>query len=158
MLHNDVRIFADIHVVNLLSGRLTFVSFLLYTLSMSVRYMDIFCKIMNGEIPSNTIWEDDIVKVILDVSPRSNGHCLIIPKKHYQDLYDIETNVLNHIMEVAKEISKLLTEKLGCDGITLEQNNGIIQEVKHFHLHVIPKYEINKTLLDVKEVYDQIKE
>lgn len=120
--------------------------------------MDIFCKIMNGEIPSNTIWEDDIVKVILDVSPRSNGHCLIIPKKHYQDLYDIETNVLNHIMEVAKEISKLLTEKLGCDGITLEQNNGIIQEVKHFHLHVIPKYEINKTLLDVKEVYDQIKE
>ena len=158
MLHNDVRIFADIHVVNLLSGRLTFVSFLLYTLSRSVRYMDIFCKIMNGEIPSNTIWEDDIVKVILDVSPRSNGHCLIIPKKHYQDLYDIETNVLNHIMEVAKEISKLLTEKLGCDGITLEQNNGIIQEVKHFHLHVIPKYEINKTLLDVKEVYDQIKE
>ena len=49
--------------------------------------MDIFCKIVNGEIPSNCIYEDDIVKVIMDVNPVSDGHCLVIPKKHYQDLF-----------------------------------------------------------------------
>ena len=118
--------------------------------------MDIFCKIMKGEIPSNTVYEDEIVKVILDVSPRSNGHCLIIPKEHYQDLYDIDREVLNHIMEVAKDISNLLTEKLGCEGITLEQNNGISQEVKHFHLHIIPKYQNKLNIENVEEVFHKI--
>lgn len=117
--------------------------------------MDIFCKIMQGDIPSKDIYEDEQVKVILDVNPRSNGHCLIIPKRHYQDLYDIDQEVLNHIMGVAKEISSLLVKKLDCDGVTLEQNNGISQEVKHFHLHVIPKYK-NMTPLDVNEVFYRI--
>lgn len=118
--------------------------------------MDIFCKIIAGEIPSKTIYEDEIVKVILDVSPRSNGHCLIIPKNHYQDLYDIDDDVLSHIMKTARDISKMLIEKLGCEGITLEENNGISQEVKHFHLHVIPKYSENIGKLDIKEVFHKI--
>lgn len=117
--------------------------------------MDIFCKIINGEIPSKSIYEDELVRVILDVNPRSNGHCLIIPKKHYQDLYDIDKEVLNHIMEVAKNISTRLIEKLNCDGITLEQNNGISQEVKHFHLHIIPRYhEMDE--MNVDEVFHKI--
>jgi len=102
--------------------------------------MDIFCKIINKDIPSNVVYEDDIVIVIMDVSPRSPGHVLIIPKVHYQDLFDIDSNVLNHIMDVSKKIGELLTKKLGCDGFTLENNIGIAQEVKHFHLHIIPKY------------------
>ena len=89
---------------------------------------DVFCKIIDGKIPSKTIYEDDLVMTIMDVSPRSDGHLLIIPKKHYQDLYDIEEDIINHIMKIAREMCVLVTEKLHCDGITLEQNNGISQE------------------------------
>lgn len=118
--------------------------------------MDIFCKIIDGEIPSKTIYEDDVVVVILDVNPRSNGHSLIIPKKHYTDLYDIDDATLIHIVNVAKKIGDMLKEKLHCNGITLEQNNGISQEVKHFHLHVIPRYKYDD-ITDISEVYNILK-
>lgn len=117
--------------------------------------MDIFCKIIKGEIPSKKLYEDELVMVIMDVNPRSNGHCLIVPKEHYQDLFDIEKEVLDHIIEIAKKIANMLIEKLGCDGISLEQNNGISQEVKHFHLHLIPKYSEGKNM-DVKDVFHKI--
>ena len=74
--------------------------------------MDIFCKIVKGEIPSKTIYEDDKVLVILDVNPRGNGHSLIIPKKHYKDLYDIDNETLIHIFSVAKKIGDMLEDKL----------------------------------------------
>ena len=70
--------------------------------------MDIFCKIINNEIPSYTIYEDDIVKVFLDVNPNSTGHCLIVPKEHYQDFFDIDKEVLNHVLETAKVIANRL--------------------------------------------------
>ena len=118
--------------------------------------MDIFCRIINGEIPSRVVFEDEIVKVIMDVNPRSNGHLLVIPKTHYQDLFDIDTKVLSHIMEVSKKMGELLIEKLDCKGITLEENNGIVQEVKHFHLHMIPKYETKKELEDIDKVFKKL--
>ena len=118
--------------------------------------MDIFCKIVKGEIPSKTIYEDYKVLVILDVNPRGNGHSLIIPKKHYKDLYDIDNETLIHIFDVAKKIGDMLEDKLHCNGITLEQNNGICQEVKHFHLHVIPRYKYDD-IIDVDEVYNILK-
>ena len=117
--------------------------------------MDIFCKIINGDIPSYTIYEDDLVKVILDVNPKSKGHSLIIPKEHYKDLYDIPSNILCHIMEVSKKISELLNDKFNSLGITLMQNNGIAQDVKHFHLHVIPVYK-EEDNVDIEEVYKKI--
>lgn len=117
--------------------------------------MDIFCKIIKGDIPSKKIYEDEVVMVIMDVNPRANGHCLVIPKEHYQDLFDIKKEVLEHIMEVAKDVANELKEKLGWDGITLEQNNGISQEVKHFHLHLIPRYSEGKNL-DIEEVFHKI--
>ena len=117
--------------------------------------MDVFCKIINREIPSKKIYEDDIVLVIMDVNPRSPGHVLIIPKEHYQDLFDIQLDVLSHIMEVSKKIGNLLIEKLGCKGIILEENNGIVQEVKHFHLHVIPKYD-NKINEDIDSIFHKL--
>ena len=117
--------------------------------------MDVFCKIINGEIPSYTIYEDEIVKVFLDINPESNGHSLIIPKKHYQDLDDIDIDTLIHIMEVAKKIKKILEEKLNCSGIKLIQNNGLIQEVKHYHLHLIPYYE-ESSKIDVEEIAKKI--
>ncbi|MDD3392157.1 MAG: HIT domain-containing protein [Bacilli bacterium] len=117
----------------------------------------IFCKIINNEIPSYTIYEDEIVKVFLDVNPNCNGHTLIIPKKHYLDLDDIDQATLNHIMKIAKKIKKVLEEKLNCDGITLIQNNGCIQEVKHYHLHLKPHYNNSQKLENVQDVYKKIK-
>lgn len=121
--------------------------------------MDIFCKIIAGEIPGKKVFEDDTVMVIMDVNPVSNGHCLVIPKVHYQDLYDIDIKTLNHILKIARDVSKILIEKLSCDGVTLVQNNGSIQEVKHFHLHLIPKYEgKDKVDLSIDDVFHKIVE
>lgn len=100
----------------------------------------IFCKINNGEIPSYTIYEDKIVRVMMDISPVSNGHMLIIPKNHYSNIDDISSDVLYHIMDISREMHKLLKEKLNIDGLTLCQNNDYGQEVKHYHMHLIPRY------------------
>ena len=116
----------------------------------------IFCKIINGDIPSYTIYENDYVKCFLDVNPSSNGHCLIIPKKHFKDLYDIEIAYLNEIHKASKLVISILDSKLNPDGYQLIQNNGFIQEVKHYHLHIVPKYQSKVSLLDVKEVFDNI--
>lgn len=116
----------------------------------------IFCKIINNEISSYKIYEDDVVLAFLDVNPDSNGHTLIIPKQHFQDIDDIPSEVLNHIMNIAKKLKVLLYEKLNCDGLTLMQNNGLVQEIKHFHLHLKPYYKNNKKL-SIEEVYNLIK-
>lgn len=116
----------------------------------------IFCKIVKGDIPSYTIYEDEIVKVFLDINPLKEGHTLIIPKTHYKDLDDIDQNTLNHIMEVAKKIKLRIEERLNPDGIRLLQNNGVLQEVKHYHLHLIPTYKETKGL-SVQEVFDLLK-
>jgi len=125
----------------------------------------IFCKIISGEIPSNTLYEDEIVKVFLDITPNTNGHCLIVPKKHFVNLVDIDLETLNHIYKVAKEMYGILKEKLNCQGLTLIQNNDYGQEVKHYHLHLMPRYEndllnhdYNKEMLkDIKEIFKIIK-
>ena len=117
--------------------------------------MDIFCKIVNNEIPSYTIYEDEIVKVFLDVNPNHNGHTLIVPKKHYQDLFDIDEDTINYRLKIAKQISLLLKEKLNYDGITLGENNGYGQDIKHFHLHLIPKYK-KEEKLSVEEIHNKI--
>ena len=116
--------------------------------------MDIFCKIMKGEIPSYTLYEDEIVKVFLDINPLVNGHSLIVPKKHFKDIYDIDNNTLTHIFDVARKISPKIEEKLDADGITLTQNNGLYQEVKHFHLHIKPQYKNKEKLKPIDEVYN----
>ena len=113
----------------------------------------IFCKIINGEIPSYKIYEDEVVFAFLDINPDSNGHTLIIPKKHYLDLTEIDNEILLHIMDTARKLKKLLEEKLNIDGLTLIQNNGDIQEVKHYHLHLKPYYKEKQQIIDVKEIY-----
>lgn len=117
----------------------------------------IFCKIVNGEIPSYTLYEDKFVKVFLDINPDNNGHTLIIPKKHFKDLDDIDEETLNHILKISKKIKKLLEEKLEIDGVSLIQNNGISQVVKHYHLHLIPNTKEKATIIPVEEVYKKIK-
>lgn len=118
--------------------------------------MDIFCKIINGEVPAYKLYEDEIVLAFLDVNPNHNGHTLIVPKEHYENFFDIDEETLRHILLIGKKIAKKLKEKLNYDGISLCQNNGYGQEVKHFHLHLIPKYE-NEDKLSVEEIYNIIK-
>ncbi len=117
----------------------------------------LFCKIISGDIPSNTIYEDEIVKVFLDISPISNGHCLIVPKKHYTNIEDIDLETLKHINEISKKLHKELKEKLNCEGLTLIQNNGLGQEVKHYHLHLVPRYTNDEIMMNSnKEVLESI--
>lgn len=116
----------------------------------------IFCKIVNGEIPCYKIYEDDTVIAFLDVNPKSNGHTLIVPKEHTLDITTIDDNVLLHIFQIAKEIAKTLQNKLNIKGYTLAQNNGKPQEVKHFHLHIIPVYDNEEKLIEVEEIYNKI--
>ena len=117
----------------------------------------IFCKIINNEIPSYKLYEDDVVIAFLDVNPSALGHTLIIPKKHIKDIMDMNDDTLIHIKKVTKIIKKLLEDKLNIDGLTLIQNNGDAQEVKHFHLHLKPFYKNKKETYTVEEVYDILK-
>ncbi|MDO4963146.1 MAG: HIT domain-containing protein [bacterium] len=127
----------------------------------------LFCKIINGDIPSYKIYEDDYTIAFLDINPDSDGHTLIIPKKHFKDLDDIDIDTLNYINLSSKKVKKILEDKLKCDGITLLQNNGSIQEVKHYHLHLKPFYNDRKSLEIVKhqkyinnpsDIYKKIKD
>ena len=113
----------------------------------------IFCKIVNGDIKSYKIFEDELVIAFLDINPMAPGHTLIVPKKHYKDIEDIDFNTFSHILNVAKLIKTRMEEKLNIDGLTLIQNNGDVQDVKHFHLHLKPHYKENIEL-DIKKVYD----
>jgi histidine triad (HIT) family protein len=103
----------------------------------------IFCKIASGEIPSNTIYEDDNFRVILDNGPATKGHALVLPKEHYANLFEIPEDVLAGAAKVAKTVAGTMKEKLSCDGLNLVQNNGEAagQTVMHFHLHIIPRYK-----------------
>lgn len=103
----------------------------------------IFCKIIAGEIPSNTIYEDDEFKVILDLAPAAKGHALILPKEHYADIYEIDEEVAGKAMKLAKKLAIHMTEVLGCDGFNILQNNHEVagQTVFHFHMHLIPRYK-----------------
>ena len=103
----------------------------------------IFCKIANGEIPSATLFEDEDFRVILDVAPASKGHALIIPKKHYRNLFDLDKNLAGKSLILAKEIAHRLKEGLGCTGVNIVQNNEVAagQTVFHFHMHLIPRVE-----------------
>lgn len=103
----------------------------------------IFCKIANGEIPAATIYEDEDFRVILDLGPASKGHCLILPKAHYANLYELSDEMAQKVMVLAKKIGTQLKDKLNCAGLNVVQNNGITagQTVFHYHLHLIPRYE-----------------
>ena len=105
----------------------------------------IFCKIIKGEIPSYTIYEDELVKVFLDVNPVTNGHMLIIPKKHYENVFDIDTSIISHSVNLIRDkLYPIIKEKLKADGLTISQNNGYGQEVKHYHIHLIQYYHYIK--------------
>ena len=103
----------------------------------------IFCKISAGEIPSRKIYEDSDLIAIMDLSPTSKGHSLIIPKEHYTNIYDIDEEIAGKVMKTAKKLATKMTVALNCDGFNLLQNNGETagQTMFHFHMHLIPRYK-----------------
>ena len=103
----------------------------------------IFCKLANGDIPTNSIYEDERFNVILDAGPATRGHCLILPKDHARDLYELPEETAAEAMKLAKRLAVRLRERLSCDGLNVVQNNGSVagQTVLHYHLHLIPRYE-----------------
>ena len=101
----------------------------------------IFCKIANGEIPSATLYEDDQVRVILDLGPAARGHALVLPKAHVKDSTEAPEALLGHMMAVGAGIGAAQMKAFGAEGFNLIQNNGEAagQSVFHLHLHVIPR-------------------
>ena len=112
----------------------------------------IFCKIANGEIPSATLYEDEEFRVILDLGPASKGHALILPKKHYADIYELPEEMAAKVFVLASRMAKKMTKALDCDGFNIVQNNKAVagQTVFHFHMHLIPRYEGDKVGLGWK--------
>ena len=103
----------------------------------------IFCKLANGVIPTNSIYEDEDFKVILDMGPATKGHALILPKEHADNLYELPDETAAKIMPLAKKLALSMKEKLNTDGLNIVQNNGEVagQTVMHYHLHLIPRYQ-----------------
>lgn len=122
----------------------------------------LFCKIIDGSIPSYTVYEDDKVKAILDINPNNDGHLLVIPKKHKANLYEMDDDTLIYMLNIIREkLKPILSDKLNIDGLTISQNNDYGQEVKHFHIHVIPRYKNDKFPLasdcsKVEDVYHKL--
>lgn len=96
----------------------------------------IFCDISNGICPAHVIYEDETIMAFLDIDPISEGHTLIIPKKHIQDIYSIDEGTAGEIIMKAGEIGGVLKKVFGFDGISIMENNDVFQDVPHFHLHV----------------------
>ncbi|MBP6931453.1 MAG: HIT family protein [Candidatus Pacebacteria bacterium] len=128
----------------------------------------IFCKIINNEIPSSRIYEDENVFVCLDIHPVNIGHVLVISKNHFKNLYETPDEVVGKIFCMAKKIAITHKEKLKADGVNIHMNNDIAagQVIFHTHVHIIPRYEndgfqhwhgkqYNEN--EIASVFDQIK-
>ena len=99
------------------------------------------CNLANKREPANVVWENDYVCCILDHEPYNEGHILILPKKHVRYFDELDENTANSIMKAAKLLSKVIKELFHPDGITICQNGGSFDELTHFHMHVVPRYE-----------------
>jgi histidine triad (HIT) family protein len=103
----------------------------------------VFCKIIAGQIPGIKVFEDDRSLAFMDINPRSDGHCLIIPKTHAPTLFDIGEEDLQAVMRTAKKVAMAIKASLGPDGMLVYQLNGRVamQLVDHFHIHLVPRWE-----------------
>jgi len=103
----------------------------------------VFCKIVNGQIPSAKIYENEKVLAFLDIAPVNKGHVLIIPKEHYEKLEDMPDNIIKEVFVAAKKISMAIKKGVDCNAINFGMNNGkeAGQLVMHAHIHVMPRFK-----------------
>ena len=104
---------------------------------------NVFAKIMRGELPGQKVYEDDKTLVIMDIMPRSPGHCLVIPKAPSRNLYDIAADDLAAVSATVQRMVKAVTKAFGADGVTIQQFNEAAagQEVFHTHVHILPRHD-----------------
>ncbi len=102
----------------------------------------IFCKIINGELPSNKVYEDSKVLAFLNIKALHPGHTLLITKKHYENIYEVPDDTVAHLGIITKKISIALKGAVDADGINIGMNNGPAagQIVFHTHIHIMPRY------------------
>ena len=102
----------------------------------------IFCKIANKEIPGKIVYEDDLCLAFLDLSQTTNGHTLVVPKTHYQNILDVDKEVLSHLIKVTKKLTNQIITNLDAKGANVLRNSNEVagQTVMHFHIHIIPRY------------------
>lgn len=108
----------------------------------------IFCQIIAGEIPSHKVHEDDATLAFLDIHPAARGHTLVIPKEHAADLLSATPGSLEAAVRTSQTVARILHTALQADGISIVQNNGSAagQDVFHYHVHVIPRWEGDKAV------------
>lgn len=116
----------------------------------------LFCKIAAHKADAKILYENDDVMVILDAFPDTDGHTLVIPKKHYEDIYSIDKEVFAKIMDIGKKYASNLMKKLDKKALTFLINYGDAQVIKHFHLHLLPDYMNKEHKLDKEELYNKI--
>ena len=114
----------------------------------------LFCKIANKEIEAKILYEDEDLMVILDAYPDTDGHTLVIPKKHYEDIYSIDPEMFLKIFTTGKEKAQTLMNKLAKSSLTFLINYGDAQVIKHLHLHLLPNYGKNEHNYSKEEVYN----
>lgn len=118
----------------------------------------LFCKIARKEVEAKILYEDDDVMVIMDAYPDTDGHTLVIPKKHYEDIYSIDREIFLKIIDTGKRYATKLMTTLDKSALTFLVNYGDAQVIKHFHLHLLPDY-MNKTHdFSKEEIYDKLKD
>lgn len=108
----------------------------------------LFCKIIKGDIPCYKVYEDSDTLAFLDINPEGLGHTLVIPKKHFNNYEDIDLETIEKVNKTGKIVFDKIKNSLKPDGIRLVQNNGIIQDVKHYHLHIVPVYKEDQSSID----------
>lgn len=119
----------------------------------------IFCKILNGEIPSYKIYEDDYTLAFLDITAGTKGHTLIIPKQHFKNIYELDEETATNIFKVVPKIAKALKESFNPIGINIINNNDQpLQSVFHFHIHLIPRYENDGVVVSTINNYGKVSE
>ena len=123
----------------------------------------IFCKIVNKEIPSEMIFMDDLIYCFLDIEPINEGHILIIPKRHYLDVDELDKETATRIMDFSIVMTRVIKKIFNPDGYTIMQNGGLFTDFGHYHMHVFPRYiddEFGWTCksIDNKKSLDVVKE
>lgn len=105
-----------------------------------------FCMIVSGRIPAKTVYEDNLVKAVLDINPANKGHIIVFPKQHYQFLFMIPDNEVARLFQVANKLSKVAFEAVGAQGTNIFVANGQVagQNAPHVLVHVIPRFENDK--------------
>ena len=116
----------------------------------------LFCKIIKKEIPAKVLYEDDKVLVIMDAFPEVDGHSLIIPKKHFSDLFELPDELLLHINKVGKIMTTKLLKNLSETSMTWSINYGDRQAIKHYHLHLLPNYGRNKGKEKIDKIFEKL--